>query len=117
MYGYPCVHYVIRWLMHAVAVETGHDPDRLSFTRTLRAARRPTASDAELSPKHSLTSIKKAAQEVLFGLLPARRVRSHGRVVKRSMSNYGRLLSGVRRVSISAVTSYVRGMAGPASPA
>ena len=50
-YGYLCVHYAIRWLMHTVATETGHDPDRLSFTRTLRAARRTTASHAGFSPR------------------------------------------------------------------
>jgi hypothetical protein len=49
-YAYLCVHYAIRWLMHAVAVEAGHDPDRISFTRTLRAARRTTASHAGFSP-------------------------------------------------------------------
>ena len=43
-YGYLCVHYAIRWLMHAVAIDTGHDPDRMSFTRTLRVARRTTGS-------------------------------------------------------------------------
>ena len=51
MYGYLCVHYAIRWLMHAIAIEAGHDPDRLSFTRTLRAARRTTASHAGFSPR------------------------------------------------------------------
>jgi hypothetical protein len=51
MYGYLCVHYAIRWLMHAIAIESGHDPDRLSFTRTLRAARRTTASHAGFSPR------------------------------------------------------------------
>jgi hypothetical protein len=51
MYGYLCVHYAIRWLMHTVALETGHDPDRLSFTRTLRVARRTTASHAGFSPR------------------------------------------------------------------
>jgi Insertion element 4 transposase N-terminal/Transposase DDE domain len=50
-YGHLCVHYAIRWLMHAVALETGHDPDRLSFTRTLRVARRTTASHAGFSPR------------------------------------------------------------------
>jgi hypothetical protein len=53
IYGYLCVHYAIRWLMHAVAIESGHDPDRLSFTRTLRAARRTTASHAGFSPRSS----------------------------------------------------------------
>jgi hypothetical protein len=51
IYGYLCVHYAIRWLMHTVAVDSGHDPDRLSFTRTLRAARRTTASHAGFSPR------------------------------------------------------------------
>jgi hypothetical protein len=51
IYGYLCVHYAIRWLMHTVALETGHDPDRLSFTRTLRVARRTTASHAGFSPR------------------------------------------------------------------
>jgi hypothetical protein len=50
-YGHLCVHYAIRWLMHTVALETGHDPDRLSFTRTLRVARRTTASHAGFSPR------------------------------------------------------------------
>ena len=36
--------------MHTVAIEAGHDPDRLSFTRTLRVARRTTASHAGSSP-------------------------------------------------------------------
>lgn len=51
IYGYLCVHYAIRWLMHSIALQTGHDPDRLSFTRTLRAARRTTASHAGFSPR------------------------------------------------------------------
>jgi Insertion element 4 transposase N-terminal/Transposase DDE domain len=51
VYGHLCVHYAIRWLMHAVAMASGHDPDRLSFTRTLRAARRTTASHAGFSPQ------------------------------------------------------------------
>lgn len=50
IYGYLCVHYAIRWLMHTVALEAGTDPDRLSFTRTLRAARRTTASHPGFSP-------------------------------------------------------------------
>ena len=51
VYGHLCLHYAIRWLMHTVAVEQGHDPDRISFTRTLRVARRTTASHAGFSPR------------------------------------------------------------------
>jgi hypothetical protein len=50
VYGYLCVHYAIRWLMHSTAKDFGHDPDRLSFTRSLRAARRTTASHPGFSP-------------------------------------------------------------------
>ena len=45
-----CVHYAIRWLMHTVALEADTDPDRLSFTRTLQAVRRSTASHPGSSP-------------------------------------------------------------------
>ncbi|MCA1679090.1 MAG: IS4 family transposase [Actinobacteria bacterium] len=51
VYGHLCVHYAIRWLMHTVALEQGHDPDRISFTRTLRVARRTTASHSGFSPR------------------------------------------------------------------
>lgn len=50
LYGYLCVHYAIRWLMHTVALEAEVDPDRLSFTRSLRVARRTTASHPGFSP-------------------------------------------------------------------
>lgn len=49
-YGYLCVHYAIRWLMHAVADRARADPDRISFTRALRVARRSTASHPGFSP-------------------------------------------------------------------
>jgi len=52
VYGYLCVHYAIRWLMHSVASESDTDPDRLSFTRTLRAARRTIVSHPGFSPSH-----------------------------------------------------------------
>ncbi len=53
VYGHLCVHYAIRWLMHTIALEHGHDPDRISFTRTLRVARRTTASHAGFSPRNT----------------------------------------------------------------
>ncbi|MGH9046840.1 MAG: IS4 family transposase [Acidimicrobiales bacterium] len=50
VYGYLCVHYAVRWLMHVVAHVARGDPDRLSFTRTLRVARRTTVSHPGFSP-------------------------------------------------------------------
>lgn len=49
-YGYLCTHYAIRRLMHDAALEADVDPDRLSFTRSLRAARRSTRSHPGFSP-------------------------------------------------------------------
>lgn len=53
VYGYLCVHYAIRWLMHCVALDAEEGPDRLSFTRSLRVARRSTASYPGFSPSGS----------------------------------------------------------------
>lgn len=49
-YGYLCTHHAIRRLMHDAALAADLDPDRLSFTRSLRAARRSTRTHPGLSP-------------------------------------------------------------------
>lgn len=49
-YGYLCAHYAIRRLLHDAALTADLDPDRLSFTRGLRAARRTARSGAGFSP-------------------------------------------------------------------
>jgi hypothetical protein len=49
-YGYLCTHYAIRRLMHDAALQGALDPDRLSFTRSLRAARRSTRTQPGFSP-------------------------------------------------------------------
>jgi hypothetical protein len=43
-------HYAIRKLMCQAADEAGHDPDRLSFTRSLRVIRRQVTDQADFSP-------------------------------------------------------------------
>jgi len=53
IWGYLCVHHAIRWLMHTVAIEATTDPDRLSFTRTLRAARRSGGAVAVLASERA----------------------------------------------------------------
>jgi hypothetical protein len=49
-YGYLCTHYAIRRLMHDAALHGDLDPDRLSFTRSLRAARRSARTQPGFSP-------------------------------------------------------------------
>jgi Transposase DDE domain len=51
IWGMLLVHHAIRVLMHQAATDGGLDPDRLSFTRSLRVVRRQAASGrAALSP-------------------------------------------------------------------
>jgi len=50
VYGHLLTHYAIRALMHEVASEAGRDPDRLSFTRSLRVVRRSARAGPGFSP-------------------------------------------------------------------
>lgn len=86
-WGYLCVHYAIRALIHHAARTDGVDPDRISFTTALHATRRSVR--AGLSPAITLTrSIQRALTELLHALLPPRRPRAHPRVVRRKMSKF-----------------------------
>ena len=50
VWGFLLVHWAIRDLMHAAALDAGIDPDRVSFLRTLRMTRRSVTEQAASSP-------------------------------------------------------------------
>lgn len=50
VYGFLLVHHAVRQVMHQAAVTAGTDPDRLSFTRSLRVVRRQVPAQAAFSP-------------------------------------------------------------------
>lgn len=50
IYWYLCTHYALRTLIGEVAMEFDEDPLRISFTRTLRAARRSMTAQPDFSP-------------------------------------------------------------------
>ena len=50
VYAHLLVHYAIRALMHQAALDADLDPDRLSFTRSLRIVRRQLIAQAAFSP-------------------------------------------------------------------
>jgi len=52
-YGYLCTHYAIRRVMHDAALKADLDPDRLSFTRSLRATRRSARTQPGFSPPNA----------------------------------------------------------------
>ena len=86
-WGYLCVHYALRALIHAAADDHNLDPDRISFTTAMHAARRSIRTG--LSETVNLASaLRRATSELLHGLLPKRRLRANARVVRRKMSNY-----------------------------
>ena len=87
-WGYLCVHYALRALIHDAADRSDLDPDRISFTKALHAARRSVRTG--LTGTVSLaTALHRAISEILHPLLPKRRLRANARVVRRKMSNYG----------------------------
>ena len=52
LYGFACVHYAIRWLLHQAALGQAVDPDRLSFTGGLRAMRCKLSRPESLPPRN-----------------------------------------------------------------
>jgi len=50
VYGFLLVHHAVRQVMHQAAAQAGTDPDRLSFTRSLRVVRRQVPAQAAFSP-------------------------------------------------------------------
>ncbi|MEU9115648.1 IS4 family transposase [Streptomyces sp. NPDC048483] len=50
IFGFLLVHHALRDLMHQAAQHSGQDPDRISFTRTLRIVRRHVTDQAAFSP-------------------------------------------------------------------
>ncbi|MFE6023922.1 IS4 family transposase, partial [Streptomyces sp. NPDC056441] len=46
IWGHLCCHYAIRTLMADTAAHTSQDPDRVSFVKALRIARRSVAQGA-----------------------------------------------------------------------
>nr|WP_268240474.1 transposase [Streptomyces albiflavescens] len=89
IWAHLLVHHALRELMLRTAATRQLDPDRISFTETLRSARRSVTVTPGSSPPDLLVKALRLLQEdLLERLLPARRPRSQPRVVKRKMSNY-----------------------------
>ncbi|GHB80305.1 hypothetical protein GCM10010377_82730 [Streptomyces viridiviolaceus] len=53
LYGFLLVHHAIRHLMHQAARQADQDPDRISFSRSLRVVRRQVTGQAAFSPRQT----------------------------------------------------------------
>ncbi|MFI9628621.1 hypothetical protein [Streptomyces sp. NPDC052042] len=69
-------------------IKSGLAPDRVSFTRTLNAARRHVTDQAALSPSLLKRALSHTSRELLERIQPPRRPRTNPRVIKRKMSNW-----------------------------
>ncbi|WP_371799352.1 hypothetical protein OG963_21770 [Streptomyces sp. NBC_01707] len=88
LYGFLLVHHAIRHLMHRAALQADHDPDRISFTRSLRVVRRQVTDLAAFSSGRLARAVKATHAELLERLLPPRRRRDNPRVIKRKVASW-----------------------------
>jgi len=88
LYALLIAHYVIRWLMHQAALQTGVDPDRISFTHAVHMIQ-AAIPEFQMTARDALPQLyARLLRDIAAELLPERRLRSNPRVVKRKMSNF-----------------------------
>ncbi|MER5452656.1 hypothetical protein ABT065_44765 [Streptomyces sp. NPDC002764] len=89
IWAHLLVHHALRELIVRTAATRGLDADRISFTETLRSARRSvTVTRPAFPPDLLVRTLVVLQHDLLERLLPRRRLRSQPRVVKRKISNY-----------------------------
>lgn len=88
LYSLLIAHYCIRKVMHEAALQAGIDPDRLSFTKSLRILRN-AIFEFQIIHHHQKSALRqRLLMDIIQTKLPARANRSNPRVVKRKMSNF-----------------------------
>ena len=85
VYGLVLAHYVIRRVMHDAAVTACLDPDRLSFSNSLRIVQCQLPESPPQSPEQWYGRL---VREVRRQQLRPRRLRWYPRVIKRKMANW-----------------------------
>jgi len=88
-WAYLCTHYAVRALRATAAGDRGVEPDRISFARTLHAARRSVRAGLGAAGPALAAALPATIAEINEELVRGRRLRAAARVVKRKMSNYG----------------------------
>ncbi len=88
VYGYVLAHYAVRALISTAADDHDVDPDRIGFTRTLRAARRSIRAGIGTSAQGIAKAVKETVTEICSEFLPVRKLRAAARVVKRGVTHY-----------------------------
>ena len=90
LYALMIAHYAVRRVMLDAAATGDLDPDRLSFTHTLRVIQE-SLPEFQLVDRAELPRLyQRLVRDVARERLPEREPRSNARVVKRKMSNFRR---------------------------
>ena len=79
------------------ARQAGIDPDRISFTVTVRVARDHAASHAIITPRSLELARRQAISDLLGDILPRRRDRHYERVRKQPKNNFPPMKRGQER--------------------
>ena len=87
IYGLLMAHYLIRVLMQQAAAEQGIDPQRISFTGTLKILR-CRLPECPRSERGRRRWRRRLIAEISEQILPPRRNRINPRVIKKKMSNW-----------------------------
>jgi len=87
-YGLLIAHHAVRMLMHEAALQSGLDPDRLSFTNALKIVCDAVAEFQMTSTEQLPRLYQRLLNDITRHRLPKRDNRSNPRVVKRKMSNF-----------------------------
>jgi Insertion element 4 transposase N-terminal/Transposase DDE domain len=88
LYALLIAHFALRVLMHEAALQADLDPDRLSFVHAVRVLRDAIPEFQMVAPAERPRLYQRLLPDIAAGRLPARRLRSNPRVVKRKMSNF-----------------------------
>lgn len=89
IYGLLLAHYVVRCLMFEAATRNGLDPDRVSFTGTLKILR-CRLPECPKNPRRLKSWYDLLLDEIVEELTPPRRNRVNPRVIKKKMSNWAK---------------------------
>jgi hypothetical protein len=88
LYALLIAHYAVRFLMHAAALRSDVDPDRISFVQALRVLQDAIPEFQMTAPQDLAHLYARLLRDIAHPLLPPRRARTNPRVIKRKMSNY-----------------------------
>jgi hypothetical protein len=88
LYSILLAHYAVRVLMHEAALTVDVDVDRLSFVHALEIVRDAMPEFQQVNAAQQRALYERMLRLLAAKQLPARRVRTNPRVIKRKMSNF-----------------------------